>query len=86
MSSGILGLGGLFLYAALIADITIRLRMWSIGRKGVFFRNSTFRYAEYLEVCTKRGWAAWPVYFMWTALIFGILLLAIGSRLRFAAR
>lgn len=78
MSTAALALGVLCICAASVADFGIRLRMRSIGRKRIFLRGGTFNYGEYMAARTKHGWAAWPVYFMWTMWIAGIVLLIAG--------
>lgn len=86
LSTIVLGLGALSICAATVANFEIRVRMRSIGRKWVFLRGGTFNYGEYLAARTKHGWAAWPVYFMWTALVLGVLLIAFGAYLNAIGR
>jgi hypothetical protein len=78
-STVILGCGALCGCVAAIFDLAIRLRMQSIGRKFVFLRIGGFKYGEYLAARAKYGWAAWPVYFMWTLLAVGAAFLAAGA-------
>lgn len=70
---------GLALLSAFVAlDALVRIRMKSIGYKWVFLRGGTFDYAQYLNVRTKYGWSAWPVYLLWASLVSGLPLFVIG--------
>lgn len=71
---------GIVLLCVFVAlDVLVRLRMRSIGYKWMFLRGATFDYGEYLKVRAKYRWSPWPVYLLWTALLFGLVLFLVGS-------
>jgi hypothetical protein len=71
---GVLSMG-----AAAGLDLVFRLRMTQSGRKWALLQGDAFNYSEYHRVRKERGWPAWPVYLMWSAMICGIILLIAGS-------
>ncbi len=76
-------LAGICICTASAVDTVVPFRMRGIGHKWVFLRGGTYNYHEYLKVCGKYGWRAWPVYFMWVMWIAGISLLVAGCFMRF---
>jgi hypothetical protein len=71
-------LGGLLIGVAASLDSFFRFRMQSIGEKWALLQGGAFDYRRYHKVRKKQGWAAWPVYMMWMAVICGIALLIAG--------
>jgi hypothetical protein len=71
------GLATLCVFVAL--DFVIRLRMKRIGKKWAFLLGALFDYGDYLKVRAQYGWAAWPVYLLWSCFIIGVILVVIGT-------
>src|SRR6516165_8373540 len=67
----LLGVGG-------ILDSMFRLRMTRIGYKWALLQGGAFDYSRYHKVRVENGWAAWPVYVMWAAIVGGLVLLIAG--------
>ena len=63
---------------AAVLDSFLRERMTRIGSKWALLQGGAFNYATYHQERKQRGWSAWPVYLMWTAVISGIVLVVIG--------
>jgi ABC-type uncharacterized transport system permease subunit len=61
-----------------ILDFTFRSRMASVGYKWALFRGGAFDYSRYHKARKENGWAAWPVYVMWAAIVCGLVLLIAG--------
>jgi tetratricopeptide (TPR) repeat protein len=71
-------LGGLLIGVATLLDSFFRFRMQDIGDKWALLQGGAFDYSRYHKVRKQQGWAAWPVYVMWAAIICGIALLIAG--------
>jgi hypothetical protein len=71
-------LGGLLIGTAAVLDSFFRGRMRAIGSKWALLQGGAFDYSNYHEARKEHGWPAWPVYLMWTAIIFGLALLIAG--------
>ncbi len=63
---------------AAILDSFFRVRMTRIGYKWALLEGGAFDYSKYHHERKQRGWAAWPVYLMWAAVISGMALLIAG--------
>jgi hypothetical protein len=62
--SGCLSIGGVA-----ILDSFFRLRMALIGYKSATLQRGAFDYRKYRREAKQRGWAVWPVYLMWVAVV-----------------
>jgi ABC-type uncharacterized transport system permease subunit len=71
-------LGIAFIVVGSMLDFTFRSRMASIGYKWALFQGGAFDYSRYHKVRKENGWAAWPVYVMWSAIVCGLALLIAG--------
>jgi len=71
-------LGALFIVVGAVMDSVFRLRMSRIGNKWALLQGGAFDYSRYHKARKKQGWAAWPVYVMWVAVVCGIALLIAG--------
>jgi hypothetical protein len=75
----LLGIGG-------ILDSLFRSRMMRLGHKWALLQGGAFNYKEYHQARKRQGWAAWPVYVMWSAFLCGIALLIAGFFTYFGVR
>jgi len=71
-------LGAALIGVAAVLDSFFRFRMEHIGEKWALPRGGAFDYSRYHKVRKEQGWAAWPVYSMWVAVVCGIALLVTG--------
>jgi hypothetical protein len=71
-------LGGLLVGVGAVLDTAFRLRMDQLGDKWALLQGGAFDYSRYHKVRKEQGWAAWPVYLMWAAVVCGIALLIAG--------
>lgn len=71
-------LGVILIGLAAVLDSIFRARMTRIGHKWALLEGGAFDYSRYHHERKQHGWAAWPVYLMWAALICGIALLIGG--------
>lgn len=71
-------LGGLLIGVAALLDSFFRFRMQNIGDKSALLRGGAFDYSRYHKARKEHGWAAWPVYVMWVAVVCGVALLVAG--------
>ncbi len=78
-------LGILCVSAGGVLDLLFRERMTDLGHKWARLQGGAFNFSQYHKVRREHGWAAWPVYLMWTAYILGIALLMAGFIARFRA-
>lgn len=74
----LLVLGAVLIGVAAILDSFFRIRMQRIGDKSALLKGGAFDYSRYHRVRKEKGWAAWPVYAMWAAIVCGIALLIAG--------
>jgi hypothetical protein len=68
-------LGLILVGLAAVLDSIFRARMTRIGHKWALLEGGAFDYSRYHRERKQHGWAAWPIYLMWAALICGIALL-----------
>jgi hypothetical protein len=71
-------LGAVLIGVAAVLDSFFRLRMEHIGEKWALLQGGAFDYSRYRKSRKEHGWAAWPVYVMWVAVVCGIALLIAG--------
>lgn len=71
-------LGIAMIGAASVLDMRFRLRMKETGNKWAILKGGAFNDREYHKLRREHGWAAWPVYVMWTLMFCGLLLLVMG--------
>jgi len=82
--SEILAIGPVFdagivlIAAAMVLDFVFRFRMVRLGYKWAFLQGGAFDYRNYHSVRAEHGWAAWPVYLMWSLIVCGIVLMIAG--------
>lgn len=75
--------GVVLIGVAAILDLTFRVRMTRVGYKWALLEGGAFDYRKYHDERKKQGWAAWPVYFMWIAILLGIALIIAGCLIVF---
>jgi hypothetical protein len=73
-----LTLGFLMIGVAAVLDSIFLLRMTRLGHRWALLQGGAFDYSKYHQVRKENGWAAWPVFLMWAAMIAGIGLLIGG--------
>jgi len=78
-------LGVILIGFATVLDTVFRARMTRIGHKWALLEGGAFDYSRYHRERKQHGWAAWPVYLMWAALVCGIALLIGGFFTYFGA-
>jgi len=71
-------LGAVLIGVAAVLDSFFRFRMEHIGEKWALLQGGAFDYSRYHKARKEQGWAAWPVYVMWVAVVCGIALLVAG--------
>jgi len=76
-------LGIVFIIVAASLSFFFRLRMARLGNKMALLKAGTFDFREYHRVRAENGWAAWPVYLMWSLMICGIVSTICGFFLHF---